>query len=312
VASIASTANPLAGSDLAAFVLAVEAGSIHGAGDALELTQSAVTKRIHSLEQRLGARVLERGRFGVRPTELGRALYPQAKQALASLDAVARVADISRGKGAMDLHLISSLTIGEFLLPGWLAQFRQLRPDIHPQLEIVNSRGVLDAIREGRQEIGFVEGADSLEGLQTLTVARDEIVVAVAATHHWAHRRKLRPSELTSEPYLTRESASGTRAVAHAALSQAGIELEPALQVASAQSLKRTLASGGFTLISRLAIEDEQRAGTLSGIPVSGLDLTRDLCAIARKRPPFTGAARALWRWLSTLPPASTELANAR
>lgn len=65
-------ANPLPGSELAAFVAAVEAGSVHGAADALQLTQSAVTKRILTLEQRVGGRLLERGRFGVRPTELGR------------------------------------------------------------------------------------------------------------------------------------------------------------------------------------------------------------------------------------------------
>jgi DNA-binding transcriptional LysR family regulator len=304
--SIASAANPLAGSDLAAFVLAVEVGSVQGAADALELTQSAVTKRIHALERRLGASVLERGRFGVRPTELGRALYPQAKQALASLDAVAALADRSREDGAAPLHLISSLTIGEFLLPGWLAQFRELRPDIQPQLEIINSRGVLDAIREGRQEIGFVEGRDPLEGLQVLTVAHDEIVVAVASTHRWAGRRKLRAAELVSEPYLTREVASGTRAVAHAALRQAGIELHPSLQMASAQSLKRTLASGGFTLVSQLAIEDERRAGTLAGVPVSDLDLKRELRAVSRRRPALTGAARAFWRWISSRDPGGS------
>lgn len=298
--SSASLANPLAGSDLAAFVLAVEAGSIHGAGDALELTQSAVTKRIHALERRLGAPLLERGRFGVRPTELGRALYPQAKQALASLDAVAQLADSSHKKGMAELRLISSLTIGEFLLPGWLAQFRQVRADVEPQLEIINSRGVLDAVRDGRHDIGFVEGPEPLEGLQSLTIARDEIVVVVAATHRWASRRKLRAGELTTEPYLTREAASGTRAVAHAALLRAGIELQPTLQMASTQSLKRALTSGGFALISRLAIEEEQRAGTLVGLPVDQIDFTRDLQAVARRRPILTGAARSFWRWMST------------
>lgn len=296
--SVASVANPLAGSDLAAFVVAVEAGSIHGAGDALELTQSAVTKRIHALERRLGGRVLERGRFGVRPTELGRALYPQAKQALASLDAVAQVAELSRRPAGRELSLISSLTIGEFLLPGWLTQFREAMPDVRPQLELVNSRAVLEAVREDRREIGFVEGTDPLQGLRALTVAQDEIVVAVAVGHPWSRRRSLRAHQLTGDTYLTRETASGTRAVAHAALALAGIELEPQLQMASTQSLKRALASGGFTLMSALAIEDEQRSGTLVGIPLSDVDLTRDLRAVARVRPELTGAHRAFWRWL--------------
>ncbi len=144
-----------------------------------------------------------------------------------------------------------------------------------------------------------MEGLDPLEGLEALALARDEIVAVVATSHPWARRRVLSPRELLNEPYLTREAASGTRAVATAALANAGIELRPVLQAASAQSLKRGLEDGGFTLISRITIEAEQRAGTLSGIPIRGLDLTRELSAIRRRRPVPTGPARALWRWLA-------------
>ncbi|MGH2946665.1 MAG: LysR family transcriptional regulator, partial [Solirubrobacteraceae bacterium] len=70
---------PLSGRDLLAFVLAVETGSVHGAADALGLTQSAVTKRIQALERRTGATLLRRGRLGAATTEAGRALYPEAK-----------------------------------------------------------------------------------------------------------------------------------------------------------------------------------------------------------------------------------------
>lgn len=294
-----STANPLAGSELAAFVAALEAGSVHGAADALQLTQSAATKRIQMLERRIGGRLLERGRFGVRPTELGRAVYPAAKRALEALDQVAETIERSRIQGSLDLRLSASHTIGEFLLPGWLADFRRDRPDIHPQLEVINSRGVIDAIRENRSEIGFVEGLDEPDGVQTLTVARDEIVVVVAAEHPWASRRTIAARDLTADAYLTREAASGTRAVATAALAAVGINLTPSLQAASAQSLKRALTGGGFTLISRLTIDAEARAGVLVGLPIQGVDLHRELRAIARRRPALTGPARTFWRWLA-------------
>jgi DNA-binding transcriptional LysR family regulator len=300
VAGLASEANPLASGELAAFVAAVEAGSVHGAADALQLTQSAVTKRIQTLERRVGGRLFERGRFGVRPTQLGRTVYPAAKRALEALRSVAELVELSRAQGSMDLRLSASHTIGEFLLPGWLSDFRRERPDVHPQLEIVNSQGVIDAIREHRSELGFIEGPDSPAGLQTLTVARDEIVAVVVAGHPWARRRAVTPRDLLTDSYLTREPASGTRAVATAALARAGVELTPALQAASAQSLKRALSGGGFTLISRLAIEVEERAGVLVGLPLRGVELRRELRAIRRRRPAPSTAARALWRWLTT------------
>lgn len=299
-ASVASVANPLAGGELAAFVAAVEAGSVHGAADALQLTQSAVTKRIQMLERRVGGRLFERGRFGVRPTELGRTVYPASKRALEALEGVAQVVELSRAAGGMDLRLSASHTIGEFLLPGWLADFRRERPEVHPQLEIVNSQGVIDAIQENRSEVGFIEGPDSPASLESLAVAHDEIVAVVAADHRWARRRAITVDDLVTDSYLTREAASGTRAVATSALARAGVELVPALQAASAQSLKRALGGGGFTLISRLTIEVEERAGALVGLPVQGLDLRRDLRAIRRRRPAPSATARAFWRWLDS------------
>jgi DNA-binding transcriptional LysR family regulator len=295
-----SVANPLAGSELAAFVAAVEAGSVHGAADALQLTQSAVTKRIQTLERRVGGRLFERGRFGVRPTELGRTVYPAAKRALDALGSVAEVVELSRAEGSTYLRLSASQTIGEFLLPGWLAEFRHERPDVHPRLEVCNSHDALGAIRENRSEIGFVEGPDPPAGVQTLTIARDEIVVVVVAEHPWARRRAVTLRDLAGESYLAREEAAGTRAVATAALARAGIELSPALEAASFQSLKHALVGGGFTLISRLTIEAEERAGVLAGLPIRGVDLHRELRAIRRRRPAPSTAARAFWRWLGT------------
>jgi DNA-binding transcriptional LysR family regulator len=298
---LASVANPLDGGQLAAFAAAVDAGSIHGAADALQLTQSAVTKRIQMLERRVGHRLFERGRFGVRPTELGCTVYPAAKRALEALGSVVELVELSRARGIVDLRLSASQTIGEFLLPGWLADFRRERPEVRPRLEVVNSHDALDAIRENRSEIGFIEGPDSPVGLQTLTVARDEIVVVVVAEHPWAAgRRAVTPRDLVGEAYLAREEAAGTRAVATAALSRAGIELSPALEAASFQTLKRALVGGGFTLISRLTIEAEERAGVLVGLPVRGVDLHRELRAIHRRRPALSTAARAFWRWLGS------------
>jgi DNA-binding transcriptional LysR family regulator len=300
MSGLASVANPLDGAELAAFVAAVEAGSMHGAADALQLTQSAVTKRIQRLERRVGGRLFERGRFGVRPTELGSTVYPAAKRALEALGSVAELVELSRAQGSVDLRLSASQTIGEFLLPGWLAEFRRERPDVRPRLEVVNSHDALDAIRENRCEIGFIEGPDCPPGFETLTVARDEIVVVVVAEHPWAGRRAVTPGDLVRESYLAREEAAGTRAVATAALAGAGIELTPALEAASFQSLKRALVGGGFTLISRLTIESEERAGVLVGLPLRGVDLHRELRAIRRRRPALSTAARAFWRWLAS------------
>jgi DNA-binding transcriptional LysR family regulator len=293
---------PLSGSDLAAFVAAMEVGSVHGAADALNLTASAVTKRLQSLERRTGVSLFDRSRRGLSATAAARLLYPEAKQALSALCRAQETVAQHREQSSHALALAASHTIGEFLLPGWLAAFRHEHATVRAQVDIVNSPGVLATVRERRAQIGFVEGRDALDDLDVIAVHRDEIVAVVARGHRWSRRRSLPAKDLRDEPYFTRERGSGTRAVATAALADAGIELSPSLEVASTQSLKRALMGGGFALLSRLAVATEVHSGSLHAIPVRDIDLDRELHAVRDPRVRAIGDTLAFWHWLAQQP----------
>jgi len=293
--------DPISGAELAAFVAAFEAHSVHGAADALALTQSAVTKRLQRLEQRLALRLFDRTRAGVRPTTAGQALYPDAKQALAALNRIEATArDHNRG-AHRELRLASSYTNGEFLVPDWVARFAHTHPGFRTQIQVINSADVLDRVRSGDASMGFVEGLDPLDDMETQVVARDEIVAVVAADHRWATRRSVRTTELPREPYITRERGSGTRSVSDSVLAAVGVTLIPTSEFASTQAVKRTLLSGGFSLLSRLAVEAEVHAGSLAVVPVRDVDLHRELIAVYLRGAAPEGAARDFWRWLSTV-----------
>jgi DNA-binding transcriptional LysR family regulator len=292
-----SLGDPLSGRELAAFVTAVETGTVQGAADALALTQSAATKRLLALERRVGRRLLERTAQGVRVTEAGSVLYPLAREALAALVS-AETAVTSSSQGEL-LVIHASRTVGETLLPQWLASVRVIVPALRVSVAITNSREVVHSVRDRTAAIGFIEGpAESLSGLTELVVAHDELRVIVANGHPWAGRRAVPVKALALEPYLAREAGSGTRGVAAAALAAKGVGLSPALEVSSAEGLKRAVLAGGFTLLSERAVEPEVAAGVLRAVPVSGVELRRTLRAVRRSRPALHGPARALWMWL--------------
>jgi DNA-binding transcriptional LysR family regulator len=290
--------DPLSSRELAAFAAAIETGSVQGASEALDLTQSATTKRIQALERRLGVTLLTRGRHGVRPTEEGMALYPEARRGLDAL-ALAEQA-VAGARAARPLRIAASHTVGEALLPSWLTAFRAELPGVHPQVDVVNSGGAIAAVREERADVGFVEGLDPLDGLETKVVARDRIVLAVAAGHRWAHRRKVNPRELGGGRWISRESGSGMRAVASAALAEVGVELQPDLSLSSLEGVKRSLAAGGFALISDLALEPDLAAGRLVTLPLKDLTIERPLLAIRRAGGRPREQARRFWAWLPT------------
>jgi DNA-binding transcriptional LysR family regulator len=288
----------LPGSELAAFAAAVESGTVRGAAEALNLTQSAATKRIRALERRVGAPLLDRGALGVAPTHLGRALYPEAKHVLAALAAAERVI-ADEAAHDVPLRLAASRTIGEFVLPSWLATFRVVRGAVRVELDVRNSPAVLEALRRDEVDVAFVEGTDELDGLDVMTLVHDEIVVVVAAGHRWARGDCVAAADLVSEPFLTRERGSGTRAVAEHALAEAGVVLHPSLEAASTQSLKRAVRAGGFTLLSRLAVSHED-GDVLVRLRVRGADLSRDLRAVRVSDRPPPEPARDFWAFLGS------------
>jgi len=300
-----SLGGPLSGRELAAFVTAVETGTVQGAADALALTQSAATKRLLALERRVGRPLLERSAHGVRVTEAGAVLYPLAREALAALVSAEGAVTSSSRDEPLVIH--ASRTVGETLLPQWLASFRLGAPGVRVSVAITNSDEVVRAVRERTADLGFIEGpARSMKGLTELTVAHDELLVVVASGHPWARRRSIPPQALTLEPYLAREAGSGTREVAAAALAVSGVELSPALELSSAEGLKHAVLAGGFALLSARAVEPEVTSGALRAIPVSGVELRRALRAVRRTRPALHGPSRALWAWLErTIAPSA-------
>lgn len=292
--------DPLSGRELAAFVYAVEMGSVQGAADELSLTQSAASKRLMALERRIGQPLLERRSGGVRLTAAGQLLYPAAREALAALERAELC--LLANAGLATLHLQASRTIGETLLPGWVSVFRATDPATHIYVDVTNSSEVVDAVRAGEVEIGFIEGPGTvLHGLKDLVVAHDEIVVVVASAHPWAKRPSIPVTDLNSEQFFAREEGSGTRAVIDAELAHSGLRLIPTLDVASTEGLKRAVITGGFTLLSRRSVASELASGELSAIPIRGEHWRRYFRAVRRSQPPLQDPARRFWDQLEKL-----------
>ena len=156
-------------------------------------------------------------------------------------------------------------------------------------------------MREGRAELGFVEGIDSLDGLESQMLTTDVLECVVRPGHRFARRGAIRPAELLDEPWIARESGSGTRAVAERALARKGIVLVPALEAASTEGLKRAVLDGGFALLSRLAVEEEVANGTLAAVPVWTSTCAASCAPCGSPRVP--APASLLWDWLATHAP---------
>ena len=254
-------------------------GSLGGAARELGITQPAASSRIRSMERQLGVALVDRSPRGSRLTDAGALVTDWARRVVEAAEAFDAGAQALRDRRDSRLRVAASMTIAEYLLPGWLLALRAQRPDTAVSLLAGNSTVVAERLLSGEADLGFVEGLSVPPGLDSTVIAHDHLIVVTAPAHPWARRRRsLSSSELAATPLILREEGSGTRQVLDAAL---GGLARPLIELSSTTAVKAAAVSGaGPAVLSELAVGEELAMRRLVRVPVEGVSLARDLRAV--------------------------------
>ncbi|MCX5202323.1 LysR family transcriptional regulator [Streptomyces sp. NBC_00237] len=271
-------------------------GSLGRAARELGITQPAASGRVRSMERQLGVTLVERSPRGSRLTAAGALVTDWAGRIVEAAEAFDAGARALRGRRDSRLRVAASMTIAEYLLPGWLVALQAERPGTAVSLLAGNSATVARQLLEGAADLGFVEGLAVPEGLDGVVVARDRLIVVVAPGHAWARRgRVVTAGELAATPLILREEGSGTRQVLDAALAAYGGLATPLLELSSTTAVKAAAVSGaGASVLSELAVGEEMGARRLVRVEVAGVPLSRDLRAVWPTGPAPAGPGRDL------------------
>ena len=282
------------------FVKVAELGSFSRAAQALFLTQPTVSEHIRTLEDELGVRLLDRLGRGAAVTKGGALLLGYAQRMLALSREARQAMESFQGRMSGDLLVGASTIPGEYILPALIGRFKEKFPDIAITLLIGGSQAVTEWVLEGRAEIGVVGARSAHRAIEYRELFPDDIVLIVGAAHPWHGRQRVTLEELRGEPLLLREQGSGTRAALEAALGAAGTDIgafRVVGEMGSTQAIKQAVKAGvGVSMVSRRAVEEECRAGSVWSLRVQGLAISRAFYLAThreRSRSPLAEAFRA-------------------
>ena len=278
------------------FVSVIELGSVSRAAEAHGITQPSASSRIKHLERQVGLRLLERGPSGSRPTGAGVVVAGWADGILRAAHELDAGLSAFQAAQAGRLRIAASFTIAEYLLPQWLDRFSRDHPRDSIALEVANSTAVVDRLRHGAADLGFIETTSGVDDLDEVVVGHDELVTVVAPSHPWASRATVPVEALAATPLVMREAGSGTREVLVAALRDLDLgQPSTVLELGSTSAVRAAVVHGNSpTVISRLAVAAEVEADQLVEIEVPDLDLGRELRAVWPRGSDLPALARAL------------------
>lgn len=256
-------------------------GSLGRAAAEHGITQPAAGSRIRHLENLVGQPLIERSALGSRLTTEGTLVVDWAREVVGAANALDVGIDALRQRSEGRIRLAASMTVSEYLAPHWIVALRRRRPDAALSLRATNSAEVARLMLEGEADLGFLEGPEVPDGLESTTIARDRLVVVVAPGGPEDRRRPLGPVDLMQMRMVQREPGSGTRHALEAALAEHGPLAEPIAELSSTTAIKAAVEDGvGPAVLSSLAVAGDLALGRLRQLEVEGLDLGRELRAV--------------------------------
>jgi len=281
--------------NLQAFLLVAEYCSFSQAAEKLHLTQPAVSKRVASLESRLGKSLFDRIGRRVTLTEAGLALLPHARAIWQNLrQAEQSIRDLS-GEVAGKLLLGTSHHIGLHRLPPILRRFSNTYPQVKLDIEFMDSEQAYEQIMQGAVELAVVTLAPETDsGMLATPVWNDPLDFMVAEGHALADAPAVSLEVLSQHPVILPGLNTYTGQIAKKMFDDAGLSLTVAMSTNYLETIRMMTTIGlGWTILPRSML-----APPLRSIHIPTLTPQRELGYIYHRGRSLSNAAGAFIREL--------------
>ncbi|MFG1681288.1 LysR family transcriptional regulator [Nonomuraea sp. NPDC049269] len=293
------------------FVAVTEESGFTRAAARLHVAQPGVSAQIRQLERELGQPLFDRSARQVRLTEVGEAVLPYARAALAAVAATRLVVDEMTGllRGHVVMGGVSAPSVLD--LPGLLAEFHERHPAVEISLRETDPESLIEAVRAGRMDLGLLGiGSSVPSGLDAQVVVDQALVAAVGKDH-----------DLAGKPAVgVAHGSAGTPAVTLRELADRALICLPRGTGLRA-ALDEACAAAGFT--PRVAFEASEpyvlgqlaaKGLGLAVLPESAVAAAKDeLHVLEITEPRLRGRMALVWRSTGSSGPAARAfIAHAR
>lgn len=272
---------------LETFLLVADLQSFTAAARKLYMSQPAVSFQIKSLEEDLQVSLFQRGDKRLSLTQAGKLLYTEAKKMVIRYQKIrSGIEDI---KGLKTGHLVvgASTTPGEYLVPLLIGELNRIYPGVSVSLQVAGSGQVFRWVKDREIDIGVTGSASTGNWLWCDPWIQDDLVLIVPPGHPWVQKGFADLEEMIAQPFILRESGSGTRRSFEQKISEMGIDpvrINLSMELGSTRAIITAVQAGlGVSVVSGLAAEDALELGKIKRI-TAPMDMKRSLYLVGSRQ----------------------------
>ncbi len=256
-------------------------------------TQPAISSQIRSLEEEVGAKLLDRSGGKVSVTAPGKLFLRFAEELLESrktmLTAIAETERVPRGEIVVGANEGTCLHI----LPEVFAEFKKQYPDVNISINRADYAKILESVIDNSVDFGVVSLPVNDPRLTVVLIHRDELAIIVPPNHPLAKLKAATIAEAARFPLIV-PKAGHTRDALENLFYEHKLKPRYTMELDSSELLKRFVAAdAGLGFIARSNVLEDVRANALVAISISDATIRRDLALVFRKDKALSRAALA-------------------
>ena len=268
------------------FLEVVNEKSFTNASRNLKMSQASISHQIGQVEKMLGVKLIYRSSQDFSLTNDGRIFVKFCNKIMKEIDGLK--SELQSGTFGGVVNIISSSIPGAYILPQVLSSFKKKENEgIYFKLEIGNSREAIEKIKLGEADLAIVGREIRHPSLTYKKILEDQVVLVA-----WkGYSGSVKAADIKNIPLILRESGSGTKIAAESYLQGMDIipsELNVVMECSSPEGIKEAVIKGlGLSFISRLAVEEDVKAGKLQIVDIKGLNIKRDFFLVTSNVKPL-------------------------
>lgn len=268
---------------LITFVEIAKQGSFSRAGQKVYRSQPAVSAQVRQLEQEYGQKLFDRVGKSVRLTVAGETLLEYAQKLLTlrneSLRAVADQSSTPHGTLAIGANEATCL----YVLPDIFADYSRRNPGVQISIYRNFSHKVIEKVESGVVDVGIVTLPVKTPSLRVHPIFRDRLVLMVSPSNSLASLKSVTTAQIAEQSVIFPKTGF-MRQVFDKQFRPYRSQLRVAMELPSVGMIKQFVAAGlGVSIISGRFARDEARAGLVKLIPISDMEVWRELGLVYRR-----------------------------
>lgn len=267
------------------FLAVAEEGSFTRAAERVYRTQSAVSQSIKKLEDDIGVPLFARDMPELTLTQAGNALVDYARRMLKLRDdAMRQMGELHNlSKGQLTIAAYESAAV--YLLPGPLQRYCRQFPGIKVGIYRSRLEDIPRQVMDREIDVGFVKDDPVFHGLKSVTVYSDDLILIASPRHPLTLRKRVKVQDLGTEPFVLHHLCSSTEQKVLRLFEAHDTRCRIAAELWSFENVKQFVQQDiGLAIVPRVTVLQELAAGTLAGIPVEGMNMSRRTLMVSRDR----------------------------